>query len=131
MKKFGSQETIDITKKFANLVGSAKDHYKELYDTVGRCDRETSDIVHDIEFSSFNAKEGNVKAKTLRKVRRERRIAKDEMEYVAKFKRLADTYKNLSKELEILYSALEEIKQEQSNRTYTPKEKPVIIGEED
>lgn len=130
-KKFGSQETIDITRKFNILLSNARDYYKELYDTVGRCDRETSDIVHDIEFSSFNAKEGNIKARILRKVRRERRAAKDEMEYVIKFKKLAETYKALSHDLEVLCEELEDIKTVQNARTYTPKEKPVVIGEED
>lgn len=130
-KKFGSQETIDITRKFSTLINNARNYYKELYDTVGRCDRKTSDIVHDIEFSTFNSKEGNLKARTLRKVRRERRAAKDEMEYVIKFKKLSETYKNLSKELEVLCDELEDIRTAQNARIYTPKEKPVIIGEED
>lgn len=131
LKKFGTQETADIVKKFSTLISSAKEYYKELYDTVGRCDRETSDMIHDIEFSTFNAKEGNIKARTLRKIRRERRAAKDEMEYVAKFKKLAETYKNLSEDLTILYSELADIRAAQSVRTYTPKEKPVVIGEDD
>ena len=131
MKKFGTQETIDTTRKFNVLLSNARDYYKELYDTVGRCDRETSDIVHDIEFSTFNAKEGNIKARTLKKIRRERRAAKDEMEYVAKFKKLAETYKTLVKDLEVLCSELEDVKDMQAKRTYTPKERPVIIGEED
>lgn len=131
LKKFGTQETADIVKKFGTLISSAKEYYKELYDTVGRCDRETSDMIHDIEFSTFNAKEGNIKARTLRKIRRERRAAKDEMEYVAKFKKLAETYKNLSEDLTVLYNELADIRAAQSVRTYTPKEKPVIIGEDD
>lgn len=130
-KKFGSQETVDIVRKFSALVNSSRDYYKELYETVGRCDRETSDMVHDIEFSTFNAKEGNLKARTLRKIRRERRAAKDEMEYVVKFKKIAETYKSLGKELETLCSELTDIRSTQSTRTYTPKEKPVIIGEEE
>ena len=131
MKKYGLQETIDITRKFSTLVNNSKDYYKELYEIVGKCDRETSDMVHDIEFSNFNAKEGNLKARTLRKIRRERRAAKDEMEYVIGFKKISDIYKNLSKELESLCAELEKAKENQSKRTYTPKEKPVIIDEED
>lgn len=131
MKKYGLQETIDITRKFSTLVNNSKDYYKELYEIVGKCDRETSDMVHDIEFSNFNAKEGNLKARTLRKIRRERRAAKDEMEYVIGFKKISDIYKNLSKELESLCAELKKVKENQSKRTYTPKEKPVIIDEED
>lgn len=130
MGKFNSQETLNVTKKFCELVNQASDYYKELYDTVGRCDRETSDIVHDIEFSTFNVKEGNIKARTLKKVRRERRAAKDEMEYVLGFKKLAEIYKNMPKELVNLCATLEKIKVNQDNRTYTPREKAVIADEE-
>lgn len=130
-KKFSSQELIDITKKFGYIISNATERYKELYDIVGRCDRETSDIVHDIEFSTFGSKEGNEKAKMLKRVRKERRAAKDEMEFIIKLKKLAEIYKNLGKEVANISKGLEEIRDNQKSRVYTPREKTITFSEED
>lgn len=124
---YGSTDSIEIVRRFLALVSDAKDRYKDLYNAVGICDRETSDIVHDIELSSFTAKEGSIKARTLQKVRRERRQMKDEMDYVVLFRNLADNNPDIISSLATLYQDLLNTKISHEKRTYTPKEKPVVI----
>lgn len=126
-KTYGSADTVEIVRRFLTLVSDAKDTHRDLYNAVGRCDRETSDIVHDIELSSFTAKEGNIKARTLQKIRRERRQMKDEMDYVSLFRRLVEENPDIIHNLEVLYQGLLNTKMGHEKRTYTPKEKPVVI----
>lgn len=128
-KSYNSQEALETAKNFFIRIKEAHNRYQELYALVGKCDRETTDIVHDIELNDFTAKEGNLKARALRRVRRERRVAKDEMEYVAAFKRVKEKYKNLEQDLETLYNTLVDIKARHEKRIYTPRESQVIVEE--
>lgn len=132
-KKFSPQEAIETVRRFSTLISGARDRYKELYDKVGKCDRETSDIVHDIEFSTFNSKEGSIKARTLQKVRKQRRAAKDEMEYIACIKKIFDIegYDDIPFYLDEMLNDLNKVKEQQASRMYCPKEKPVELNEEE
>lgn len=126
-KNYGTSDAIETVRRFLTLVSDAQDTHKELYNAIGRCDRETSDVIHDIELSSFSAREGNIKARTLQKIRRERRQMKDEMDYINLFRNFVENNPNIVHNLEILYQGLLNTKAGHEKRIYTPKEKPVIL----
>lgn len=121
-KTFNIQEARDIIHNFLHLLNNAPDLYQELYDTVGRADRLTSDIVHDIEFNDFKQTDGYKKAIALKEARQTRRAAKETMEYVKVINEFAKNNSNLIDNLRVLQSSFDAIIDEQKRRVYTPRE---------
>ena len=121
--KFNVQEARDHdnenTKRRMFDVSSI---YQEYYETVGRCDRLSVDIIHDIEFSNFTMKDGYKKAKELKTVKQERRQAKELMEYLTLIKNFSDNNQGVIQQLRELISDFDKTAEEQSKRVYVPRE---------
>ena len=120
-KAFNIQEARDMIHNFLHLLNSAPDIYQELYDTVGKADRLTSDILHDIEFNDFKQTEGYKKALELKKTKQTRRQAKEMMEYLKIINEFVKGNRNLVDNLRSLQSSFDAIIDEQKQRIYTSK----------
>lgn len=120
-KAFNIQEARDMIHNFLHLLNSAPDIYQELYDTVGKADRLTSDILHDIEFNDFKQTEGYKKALELKKTKQTRRQAKEMMEYLKIINEFVKGNRNLVDNLRSLQSSFDAIIDEQKQRIYISK----------
>lgn len=94
--------------------------FEENEEGLKRCDQETQDLLHVIEFSNFSASEGYRLARELQEVRRLRREIKNEQEVLQpivkdflKYGKITD--KNISKTIGDIRS----IESKQERRTYT------------
>lgn len=126
MKKFDVQEARETIRKFGELLFDIPEIYQEHYDTVGRCDRLTVDITHDIEFTDFNMKEGYKKAKALKNVKIERRQTKELMEFISVLKTFSEKHQDAIADLKDVISQFDTIIEEQKKRVYIPRENKQI-----
>jgi hypothetical protein len=117
-----SQALLDINK-----IISAIDHIIQQYEwasqEVNDCDKETGDLLHEIELTDgLSAKEQRLRYKQLKEVRERRRKAKDTVEQYKELyeyiKTIADgTKKNLGK----LHAKVARIIEQQGEKTYIPR----------
>jgi hypothetical protein len=69
----------ELSKQLLNDVIKVKEEYNRYYGNVHITDLQICDLLHQIEFDTFNAAEGYCLAKKLQEARRQRRQLKDEV----------------------------------------------------
>lgn len=83
------------------LFVEAPKRYEHNEEALKKVDEEIQDLLHVLELGTFNASEGYKLAKEIQKLRKERRILKDEMELFKPIKEFLTyqkpTEKNISK----------------------------------
>jgi hypothetical protein len=123
-----SERCFYVAKELLAVVSEIDDIYAELSETITTCEQKTQDLLHEIEFSNFNASEGCGLAKKIKAIRHERREAKNQRESIAHFKQFADNHKNMPVTLAKLLASMKQTKQIQEKRVYVPR---CPDGEED
>jgi hypothetical protein len=94
--------------------------YEYNYDLVNQKDKETQDLLHELELGKLDYKRGNKLAKQLKRVRQERRQAMDEN---STLKILYDYFKDkpLLKDTQKLHQAIVKEEDKLKSRTYQPR----------
>jgi hypothetical protein len=116
-----SERCFYVVKELLALTSEIDDIHAALNDTITLCDQKTQDVLHEMEFNPFSASEGYAFAKQLQAIRKERRDAKNQKEYIVHFKKFADDHKNLPVVLSRMLHSMKQVRQTQEARTYTPK----------
>ncbi|HHW03390.1 MAG TPA: hypothetical protein GXX35_11400 [Thermoanaerobacterales bacterium] len=114
-------EIIEKIKAFAEILSTIDDEWSQLHQQLQQCDLESSDLLHEIELSKFNACEGYLLAKKLQEVRRRRREIKNTQEILQCIKDFAGNNKNLAIALYKLIKSMEEKLEIQQSRVYVPR----------
>ncbi|WP_137744567.1 hypothetical protein [Robertmurraya siralis] len=83
-----------------------------------KIDSEIQDILHVIELTSFNASDGYKWAKELQRLRKSRRMLKDELEQLEKIKDFLNFPKPTEKVINKTIGELRTIESRKENRTY-------------
>lgn len=83
-----------------------------------KIDSEIQDILHVIELTSFNASDGYKWAKELQRLRKARRMLKDELEQLEKIKDFLNFPKPTEKVINKTIGELRTIESRKENRTY-------------
>jgi hypothetical protein len=115
------REAIEITEKFLELLTTIDKNYDVLYDEVGRIDRETQDLLHDLEFDTFCGREGYKKAKRIKEIRQRRRELKDTMELVYPLKDYFKNHGKLKIDMHKLTVQMKTVARDQTTRIYIPR----------
>lgn len=118
---FSLEETRNAFKGFLRILERTDKQYEYIKNCINLCDKETEDLLHDIEFSKFYRTEGHRKARRLKEVRQERRNAKDLAEYLMLIRTFASKNSKMKSEIHKLLQALSEIEREQKKRVYAPR----------
>lgn len=111
-----------LVTSMLTMIADIDKRYNENHEIISRTDKETQDLLHEIEFAKFNGVQGYWLAKKLQEVRQDRRKAKNENEqlwYLYK-----DVFGNNPAFKNALTNAHRNIKrkeQEQDERSYTPR----------
>ena len=126
MVNFDVQEARETIRKFGELLFDTPGVYQKCYENVGRCDRLSVDVIHDIAFTDFTMKDGYNKAKELKKIKMERRQTKEVMEYLSVLKNFCEKHKDTLLELKDIIEQFDSIADEQSRRVYNPRENKSI-----
>ena len=89
-----------------------------------RLNNEQQDLLHEIELSNLNAVELTQVATRLRKLRKDRRIVKDKLEYIRTLRTFTDKYNNNFKtyvDITNVKKQLEILEKEHATRIYKPR----------
>lgn len=123
------EEILVIMKNF--FEGIEKE-YSELIEELTNKELEQQDLLHELELNNLNAVEITKVAVDLKKVRKERKIIKNDIERIRLIKNFTDKYNNkfIGNEINILLKELKRLKKRQENRKYEPRIlKNIEIGE--
>lgn len=114
------EEILIIMKNF--FEGIEKEH-SELIEELTNKELEQQDLLHELELNNLDAVEITKVAISLKKVRKERRIIKNDIERVKIIKNFTDKYNNrfIVNEINVLIKELKKLKKRQENRKYEPR----------
>lgn len=115
---------IQVLDNFKTLIGNTPKIESQLKLEEVRLNNEQQDLLHEIELSNLNAVELTQIAKRLRKLRKDRRLVKDKLEYVRTLRMFTDKYNNNLKtyvDITNVKKQLEILEKEQSTRIYKPR----------
>lgn len=114
------EETLIIMKNFFEEI--EKEH-SDLIKELTNKELEQQDLLHELELSNLDAVEITKVAISLKKVRKERRIIKNDIERVKIIKNFTDKYNNrfIANEINGLIKELKKLKKRQENRKYEPR----------
>ena len=114
-------EIADQLNGFLDLLNHIENNWDSIYDGIGQADRETQDILHEMELTSFNASEGYALAKKLQEVRQRRRRLKNEKEALKDIKEFYEHHKQLKIDLFKVLTKKKQTLETQANRKYMPR----------
>lgn len=114
-------ETIDSIKSFMETLNNVEKDWDSVYEDIGKCDQEISDLLHEIELTEFDHDEGNKLSEEIQKVRRRRRELKNYQEIMRHIKEFLERNRSLKMSLFRVLSFMERTRDYQMNRTYTPR----------
>lgn len=117
-----AQDTMDAINQFLSAANQIEEYWSQLYDEVGKTDRETQDLLHELELSRFNACNGFSLAARMQEIRKRRRRSKNEKEVIEPFKQWADKHKSIVVDLHKVLKAMGKAAETQQTRQYHPRE---------
>ena len=103
------EEILVIMKNF--FEGIEKEH-SELIEELRNKELEQQDLLHELELNNLNAVEITKVAVNLKRVRKERRIIKNDIERIRLIKNFTDKYNNkfIGNEIKVLLKELNRLK---------------------
>ncbi len=115
-----AEEILKIMKEF--FEGIDIEHSNLLQELTNK-EAEQQDLLHELELNNLNAVEITKVAIDLKKVRKERRIIKNDIERVKTIKSFTDKYNNkfIVNEIKTLIKELYKLQKRQNNRQYEPR----------
>lgn len=119
-----AEETKKFLKELEYLLGNVEKVNAKLKGDLVIKEAEQTDLLHEIELSKLNARELIKVASRLKKVRIERRIIKDKLEYINTLKMFTDKYNNTLKiyaDISNELKSLDILEVRKENRIYRPR----------
>ena len=115
-----AEEILKIMKEFFEGIDI---EHSNLLQELSDKEAEQQDLLHELELNNLNAVEITKVAIDLKKVRKERRVIKNEIERVKTIKSFTDKYNNkfIVNEIKTLIKELYKLQKRQNNRQYEPR----------
>ena len=115
-----AEEKLKIMKDFFEGIDI---EHSNLLQELSNKEAEQQDLLHELELNNLNAVEITKVAIDLKKVRKERRIIKNDIERVKTIKSFTDKYNNkfIVNEIKTLIKELYKLQKRQNNRQYEPR----------
>lgn len=115
-----AEEILKIMKSFFEGIDI---EHSNLLQELSDKEAEQQDLLHELELNNLNAVEITKVAIDLKKVRKERRTIKNDIERVKTIKSFTDKYNNkfITNEIKALIKELYKLEKRQSNRQYEPR----------
>lgn len=113
----------EILKAMKNFFEGIDIEHSNLLQELSDKEAEQQDLLHELELNNLNAVEITKVAIDLKKVRKERRAIKNDIERVKTIKSFTDKYNNkfIVNEIKTLIKELYKLQKRQSNRQYEPR----------
>ena len=114
------EEILKIMKDFFEGIDI---EHSNLLQELSNKEAEQQDLLHELELNNLNAVEITKVAIDLKKVRKERRVIKNDIERVKTIKNFTDKYNNkfIVNEIKTLIKELYKLQKRQNNRQYEPR----------
>lgn len=116
-----TDETITTVRTFFELLNRIEKEWPDWWDDVKKDEGEIQDILHEIEFTKFDACRGYQLSKQIQEARQRRRYMKEQLEALKPLKDFLDNNKQLKISLFKVLSSMEKTVEHQRNRMYTPR----------
>lgn len=115
-----AEEILKVMKSFFEGIDI---EHSNLLQELSDKEAEQQDLLHELELNNLNAVEITKVAIDLKKVRKERRAIKNDIERVKTIKSFTDKYNNkfITNEIKALIKELYKLQKRQSNRQYEPR----------
>lgn len=115
-----AEEILKIMKEFFEGIDI---EHSNLLQELSDKEAEQQDLLHELELNNLNAVEITKVAIDLKKVRKERRVIKNDIERVKTIKSFTDKYNNkfIVNEIKTLIKELYKLQKRQNNRQYEPR----------
>lgn len=115
-----AEEILKIMKDFFEGIDI---EHSNLLQALSNKEAEQQDLLHELELNNLNAVEITKVAIDLKKVRKERRVIKNDIERVKLIKSFTDKYNNrfITNEIKTLIKDLYKLQRKQENRHYEPR----------
>lgn len=115
-----AEEILKVMKSFFEGIDI---EHSNLLQELSDKEAEQQDLLHELELNNLNAVEITKVAIDLKKVRKERRTIKNDIERVKTIKSFTDKYNNkfIVNEIKVLIKELYKLQKRQSNRQYEPR----------
>lgn len=115
-----AEEILKVMKSFFEGIDI---EHSNLLQELSDKEAEQQDLLHELELNNLNAVEITKVAIDLKKVRKERRTIKNDIERVKTIKSFTDKYNNkfITNEIKALIKELYKLEKRQSNRQYEPR----------
>lgn len=115
-----AEEILKIMKDFFEGIDI---EHSNLLQELSNKEAEQQDLLHELELNKLNAVEITKVAIDLKKVRKERRVIKNDIERVKTIKSFTDKYNNkfIVNEIKTLIKELYKLQKRQNNRQYEPR----------
>ena len=115
-----TEETLKIMLDF--FEGIDIEHSNLLQELTNK-EAEQQDLLHELELNNLNAVDITKVAIDLKRVRKERRVIKNDIERVRLIKNFTDKYNNkfIANEIKVLIKELYKLQKRQENRQYEPR----------
>lgn len=114
-------QTLESIRSFLDTLNTVEKDWDSVYEEIGRCDQEISDLLHEIELTEFDHVEGYQLSEEIQKVRRRRRELKNYQEIIRHLKEFLDRNKSLKISLFKVMTSMERTRDYQMYRKYTPR----------
>ena len=113
----------EILKAMKSFFEGIDIEHSNLLQELSDKEAEQQDLLHELELNNLNAVEITKVAIDLKKVRKERRVIKNDIERVKTIKSFTDKYNNkfIVNEIKTLIKDLYKLQKRQSNRQYEPR----------
>lgn len=115
------EEIIKVSEDFAKVLSKISQSWDDVYQAVGDCDKEASDLLHEIELTDFNNVEGYLLATEVKDIRRRRRELKDYQEIVSLLRDFSHQNKALQINLFRTSSEMRKRYEDHNTRRYFPR----------
>ena len=115
-----AEEILKIMKDFFEGIDI---EHSNLLQELSNKEAEQQDLLHELKLNNLNAVEITKVAIDLKKVRKERRVIKNDIERVKIIKNFTDKYNNkfIANEIKVLIKELYKLQKRQENRQYEPR----------
>lgn len=113
--------TSKTIEEFLNFLHDIEQKYAMAIEDQKEADNETQDILHAIELNAFDTKKTRGLVKTLQKIRKRRRTAKETIEIYYPVLTWVGQNRSIIKSLERLLGDVRKVERRIEGRTYSPK----------
>lgn len=117
----GAMKQSNQIAAFLQFLRNSEQEFLAATDEESLAELETQDILHRLELNNDNYRDTAKLGQTLRRVRQERRGAKDTVELAKPINSWLIEHKNVVKSLERLLGEVRKVEERQEKRVYIPK----------